>query len=266
MEVRTKQATGLWLERGILGAIAALAIAGVTVMQKSQLHQTTLNPETPQQAEQQESVRLSVLKRLPSLGFNNMAANLAFLSYLQYYGDDEARQKTGYSLLPQYFDLITHRDPRFVDSYIFLTSSLSYELGQPQLSAEYIKRGTDALSPQIHPRAFMLWRFLGMDQLLLTGDIPGSIHSHQMAAEWATGSGDPTFQADAKVFALTAQFLTTDPDSRPVRLNAWATIFTQAGALNDRKTQARAKQAIFALGGIEKVDPAGHTFFTLSPK
>jgi hypothetical protein len=261
--IKPNQTGGLWLSRGVQGAVAILAIAGVITMQRSQLQQVTLGRETPQQAEQREGVRLGVLKRLPNLGFNNMVANWAFLNYLQYYGDDAARQQTGYGLLPQYFDVITQRDPRFVDTYLFLAGSLSYQSGQPQLTAEYIKRGTDALSPQMHPRAFLLWRFLGLDQILLTGDIPGAIASHQKAAEWAAGSEDPEIRQVAEVFRLTAQFLTTDPDSRPVRLQAWSSIFAQAEATQDVKTQARARAAILSLGGIEQVDAEGRTFFTL---
>ena len=265
METRVTQSAEPWHSRALLGALALGAIAGVIMMQKAQLDRPMLSQATPQQVEQQEGVRLNLLKRLPNLGFNNMVADWAFLNYLQYYGDETARQKTGYSLLSPYFDVITQRDPRFIDCYLFLTGSLSYQLGQPELAAQYLKRGTAALSPKLQPRAFTLWRFLGLDQLLLTGDVPGAIHSHQMAAAWAAATGDPELQPVAKVFALTAQFLTTDPDSRSVRLNAWATIFAQATARNDIKTQALAKQAILALGGVEQIDQAGHTFFTLPP-
>jgi hypothetical protein len=265
MNIRAKQSTGLGWSRVVQGAIALVAIAGIITMQKGQLQRPSLNQETPQQAERRESLRLGVVKRLPNLGFNNMAANWAFLNFLQYYGDDAARQQTGYTLLPQYFDVITQRDPRFVDIYLFLTGSLSYQLGQPQLSAAYIKRGTDALSPPMHPRAFTLWRFLGLDQLLLTGDIPGAIHSHQMAAAWAADSSDPEVQKVAQGLGLTAKFLATDAEHRGVRFQAWSTIFAQAAALNDVKTQERAKQEILTLGGVQQEDQEGRIFFTLPP-
>lgn len=51
-----------------------------------------------------------------------------------------------------------------------------------------MERGTKALSPQIHPRAYLVWRFMGLDQLLLLGDIPGAIRSYEMAANWAAES------------------------------------------------------------------------------
>ncbi|MCY7273270.1 MAG: hypothetical protein LH702_05865, partial [Phormidesmis sp. CAN_BIN44] len=128
-------------------AIAGAAIAGIIAMQRIQLNKRSLWVENPQQAEQQETLRLDLLQKAPTFGFDNMVANWAFLNFLQYYGDDEARKQTGYSLSPQYFDLITQRDPRFVDSYLFLSGTLSYQLGEPTRSLEYLKRGTDALSP-----------------------------------------------------------------------------------------------------------------------
>jgi hypothetical protein len=51
-----------------------------------------------------------------------------------------------------------------------------------------------------------------------------------------------------------------------VRLQAWSTIFAQAVVLKDAKTQARARQAILALGGVEQIDQEGRTFFTLPPR
>ncbi len=215
-------------------------------MQRSQLTRPSLWSSDPKQAEQQEAVKLRLLKQLPAFGFDNLVADWTFLNFLQYYGDNEVRAKTGYALSPQYFDIITHLDPRFVDVYLFLSGSISYQLGEPKVAVTLMDRGTAALSPQITPKAFQVWRFKGLDQLLLLGNVPGSIHSHEMAAQWVQGT---PYQALTPLFEQTAVFLRRDPNSVPVRFQAWTSIYYQAAAVSDRTTQARAKQEILSLGG-----------------
>ncbi len=251
-----------WRSLILHGAIAGSAIAIVITLQRIQLAKNSLWVENPQQAEQQETLRLDLLQKTPTFGFDNVIADWTFLNFLQYYGDDEARKQTGYSLSSNYFDVITQRDPRFVDSYLFLSGTLSYQLGEPKRSLEYLKRGTDALSPQNHPRAFTVWRYAALDQLLLLGDTPGAIHSLEMASKWANDV--PEYHPAAAVFQSAANFLKTDPDSRLVRFQAWGSVYQQAMAMSDRKTQARAKQEILTLGGVEKVDAKGTHFFAFS--
>ena len=113
-------------------------------------------------------------------------------------------------------------------------------------------RGTAALSPQIHPKAFQVWRFKGLDQLLLLGDAPASVKSHEMAAEWVKGTPDADLEP---IFRQVADFLRQDPNSVPVRLQSWATIYSQAAQVKDKQTQTRAQQEIEKLGWeLEIVD------------
>lgn len=238
------------------------AIAAIVTMQRGQLQKPSLS-ESPQQAEQQEAARLALLSKSPSFGFSNMMANWVFLSFIQYYGDDIARNQTGYSLSPQYFDLLTRHDPRFVESYMFLSATLSHQLGQPKLSLEYMQRGMDALSPAMTPRAFVVWRMAALDQLLLLGDAPAASRSLSMAAKWAGETSE--YREIAPALQQGAEFLQRNPNSRVVRLQSWSVVYQQARMIGDRKTQERAKQAILALGGIEKVDDEGNPYFTLPP-
>jgi hypothetical protein len=227
------------------GAISAISLAGVILMQQARLSYPSLWVSDAKQAEQQEALRLEVLNKSPTFGFDNLLADWVFLNFLQYYGDTPVREQTGYTLSPQYFDLITQLDPRFVDIYLFLSGTLSYQLGNPELAIQYMNRGTEALSPQMHPTAYQVWRFKGLDQLLLLGDIPGSIHSHEMAAKWAQKSPDAYL---APVFQEVVDFLRKDPNSVPVRLKSWASIYAQATQVKDKQTQERAKQEVEKLG------------------
>ncbi|MBW4493977.1 MAG: hypothetical protein KME26_12995 [Oscillatoria princeps RMCB-10] len=236
-------------------ALAAAALAGIISLQWTQLHRPPQQASNPKQAEQLEGLRVQLLKQMPAFGFNNAIANWAFLNYIQYFGDEEARAKTGYSLNAGYFDLITQRDPRFVDMYLFLSTGISYYLGEPQLAVQYMDRGTRALSPQINPRAYLVWRWKGLDQLLLINDIPGSIHSHEMAAKWVEGTPDRQY---APVYRQTAEFLKTDPDSTLARGRSWAEVYINA---TDKRVRERAKQEILKLGGQIRQTPDGQIEF-----
>lgn len=243
---KSVRASSSWWQPLISGAIAIVALAGVVLIQRSQLARPSLWLANPQQAEQEEAVKLRVLKRSPTFGLNNVVADWTFLNFLQYYGNNDAREKTGYALSSEYFDIITRLDPRFVDIYLFLSGSVSYQLGEPKTAVQFMDRGTAALSPQINPKAFQVWRFKGLDQLLLLGDVPGSVYSHEMAAKWVQGT---PYQDLASLFQQTAAFLRQDPNSVPVRFQAWTSIYYQAVAVRDQRTQNRAKQEILALGG-----------------
>ena len=239
------------------GAIALSALIGVIGLQRLQLARPSLWHSDPKEAEQQEAVKLRLVKQLPTVGFSNLIADWTFLNFLQYYGDNDVRDKTGYTLSPLYFDIITRLDPRFVDVYLFLSGSISYQLGDPQTAVQFMDRGTAALSPQISPKAFQVWRFKGLDQLLLLGDVPGSIHSHEMAGKWVQGT---PYEALAPLFQQTVEFLRRDPNSVPVRFNAWMSIYYQAGVVRDKTTQERAKREILALGGQARTRDGQLTF------
>jgi hypothetical protein len=262
MELSIKSAAKSWITILLHCAIALPAIAGVVSMQRTQLQKPALWAESTKQAEQQEAMRLDLLGKTPSFGFDNLVADWAFLNFLTYYGDEEARSQTGYSLSPKYFDIITQRDPRFADSYLFLSGTLSHQLGQPEQALKLMQRGMNALSPQMTPKAFVVWRFAALDQLLLLGDTSGAIHSLEIAANWSAQTQE--YRDFAPIFYGTANFLKTEPDSKVVRFQAWAAVYGQAAAIGDRKTQARAKQEILALGAVEKIDEKGQHVFTLA--
>lgn len=245
-----------------LAAIAIAALGGILYLQSWQLKQPSLWTENPAQAAEQEKLRLQLLQRSPTFGFDNAIADWTFLNFLQYYGDDEARNKTGYGLSPEYFDLITRLDPRFVMAYLFLSGSVSHQLGKPDLAVQMMQRGTDALSPQMDESAFQVWRLKALDQLLLLGDIPGAIHSYEQAANWTKGTAYAEIEP---ILRGTANFLRTDPNSKPVRVMAWGDIFQQATAIGDKQTAERAKQEILALGG-KFVEQDGNVIVVPPPK
>jgi hypothetical protein len=91
--------------------IALLCVLGVGLLQIPELNklkssQKTTSLETLTREIQSEKLRLNLLRQLPTFGFDNLVSNWIFINFLQYFGDDEARKKTGYSLSPEYFEVI----------------------------------------------------------------------------------------------------------------------------------------------------------------
>ncbi|MEG4322133.1 MULTISPECIES: hypothetical protein [unclassified Microcoleus] len=278
MEAKIEQFSRKWLSLLVNAAIGLAALAGVITMQSNaQLGGMTpvgVEGQKPlsaisaasfkqaaQQEAQQEALRLKMLKNLPSFGFDNLIADWTFLKFLQYFGDDEARDVTGYNLSEDYFDIVTQRDPRWADIYLFLSTAVSFYQGKPEIAVKLIERGTNALSPEIHPQAWIVWRTKGLDELLLLGDIPESIRSHEMAAEWLEKT--PDGKKLAPIFRATAEYLRRDPDSVPVRFTAWSTVYYQT---TDKLVRQRAKQALVKLGARVQKDRDGKERFILPPR
>jgi hypothetical protein len=280
VEAKIEQFSRNWLSLLVNGFIGLAALAGVVTMQSSgelggmssvgvqgQKPLSGMSPasfkQAAQQEAQQEALRLKMLKTIPSFGFDNLIADWTFLKFLQYFGDDEARDVTGYNLGQDYFDIVTQRDPRWADIYVFLSTTISFYQGKPETAVNLIERGTSALSlsPQIHPQAWIVWRTKGLDELLLLGDIPESIRSHEMAADWVEET--PEGPKWAPMFRATVDYLRRDPDSLPVRFTAWNTVYTQT---TDKLVRQRAKQALVKLGAQVQKDQNGNESFILPPR
>jgi hypothetical protein len=215
-----------------LGAIA-ICMGTALALQLPRLNQKIAGqtPETDRQQVEQEKTRLRLLKQVPAsgFGFNNVIADFTFLSFLQYFGDDKARieSKTGYGISPNYFEVIVDRDPRFLYSYIFLSTSGSIYAGKPRQAVELLGKATKSLSPEQMPYAYTVWRRKGVDELLFLGDVKASLASHLKAAEWAEKAnkklgpdlnfgprGLPEVDTIAPRLRGTAEFLRNSLDSK----------------------------------------------------
>jgi hypothetical protein len=247
-----------------LGAIAALAITSIS-LQLPRLNQKlagqTRNADL--RAVDQERARLRFLNQLPErgFGFNNMIANMAFLGFLQYFGDDVARaqNKTGYSLSPDFFDVIISRDPRHVYAYLFMSNSVTMYAAQPKRAIALYKKGLPFISPETQSDAYTVWRRRAIDELLFLGDSAAARKSYLKAAEWADRA---TFPPDAlpetKFVAessrASAEFLRQDPNSRSARISAWGAVLTAAV---DQKTFQIAVNELDKLGMAVETNDQG---------
>jgi hypothetical protein len=233
----------------LIFVVSYVVVAHLQVSRLSQLDRKANQPLTKAayvREEQQTETSLKLLAKLPTFGFDNLVADWSFLNFLQYFGDDRARPKTGYRITPGFFQVIVDRDPHFLGIYPYLSASVSLYGGQPQQTVRLLQRGINAIPPAMRSEAYFLWQAKATDELLFLGRNQDARRSYEMAASWASQSKEPQMQAIAARSLETAQFLATNPDSRSARVSSWYNILTNA--IDDRTRQFAAKQ-IQALGG-----------------
>jgi hypothetical protein len=241
-----------WTPLFLTTAIVLLSYSTIIHLQLSRLSQLDRKANQPLskaeylREQQQTQTSLKLLAKLPTFGFDNLVANWSFLNFLQYFGDDQARPKTGYRITPAFFQVIVDRDPRFLAMYPYLSASVSLYGGQPQQTVRLLQQGINAIPPAMQSEAYFLWQAKATDELLFLGKTQDARHSYQMAASWSSQSNTHQMQAIAQRSRQTAQFLATNPDSRRARVGSWYNILTNA--IDDPTRQFAAKQ-IQALGG-----------------
>jgi hypothetical protein len=244
-----------------LGALALTLLCGLAIgfLQVPQLNKLTAKAKTasPQELKEEveaEKIRMDLLKKVPDFGFDNIFADLAFLGFAEYFGDDLAREGTGYFLSPDYFDVIVDRDPRFLKAYLFLSNSISLYAGMPEKSVALMEKGLKSIAKKPLPKSYYVWRYKGTDELLFLGDAQAARQSFEKAAEWAIAYSDPESQNVAAISRQTAQFLARNPNSKFAQVGAWTMVLQNAV---DERTRKIAVSRIEALGGKVVITPEG---------
>jgi hypothetical protein len=241
-----------WTPLFLTTAIVLLSYGTITFLQLSRLSQLdrkasqSLSKADYLREQQQTQASLKLLAKLPTFGFDNLVANWSFLNFLQYFGDDQARAKTGYRITPYFFRVIVDRDPRFLTMYPYLSASVSLYGGQPQQTVRLLQQGINAIPLAMQSEAYFLWQAKATDELLFLGKTQDARHSYEMAASWASQSNTPQMQSIAQRSLQTAKFLASNPDSRRARVGSWFNILTNA---IDAPTRQLAAKQIQALGG-----------------
>ena len=248
-----------WVQSLLTTLFLLLCVAAVGWLQVLQLQQLQRQSQTPpveqiRRDATAEQLRLSLLKNLPTLGFDNLIADWTFLNFLQYFGDKPARDQTDYRLSPDFFEVILKRDPYFIQSYSFLLTSSSIYAGLPERSNQLMQTALQSLKPGVLPDAYWGWRRLAVDQLLFSGDAQAARQSFLTAAQLAAQSPLPEAKAAALSSQQTADFLATNPDSKIAQVAAWVMVYSNAP--DDRARQA-AIQQIQNLGGTVTKRPDG---------
>ncbi len=243
------------LAAALTGLVALGAIASLQVPELQRIKgDRTFTDEELQQQLTLEASRLELLKRSPAFGYDNLMANWVFLSFVQYFGDEEVRQRTDYSLSPEYFEIVLQRDPRFILAYTFLSTSASQYAGVPERAVEIMDRNVSRLEPNAPPNSYFVWRQKAIDELLFLGDGETARQSFETAADWAEQSSFPGSDNAAALSRQTAQFLAQNPDSSSAQIAAWMLVLQNAV---DERTRQNARDRIEALGGEFIENPDG---------
>jgi hypothetical protein len=232
--------------------VLLLSIVAIGKLQEPQLKKlksvANTSPEELERQANAEKARLSIWQKAPTFGFDNLLASWIFLEFIQYFGDNEARELTGYNISLKYFEVILDRDPRFLDAYFYLSTSVSLFFGQGKKSIALMNEqlNRNLISPKVPPRAYYIWRYKAIDELLFLGDGKLAKQSFQKAAEWAKLYDDPESQNVASVSQGTADFLAKNPSSKIAQVSAWEMVLRNA---TDRAACDRAISKIQRLGG-----------------
>ncbi|MBE9001661.1 hypothetical protein IQ274_26495 [Nostoc sp. LEGE 12447] len=248
--------------------IICVSILGIGLIQFPQL-QTLIDRKQSASLEslkkeiKSEHLRLNFLKKMPTFGYDNLIADLIYLNFLQYFGDDEVRDKTGYSLSPEYFEVILERDPRFLAAYQSLSISTSLYAAMPERTIALSEKGLKSISPSVPERSYYVWRYKGVDELLFLGNAKAAQQSFAMAANWASKFSDPESQLIANTSQRTAEFLSRNPNSKYAQISTWSMVLNNHA---DERTQKRAIKEIEALGGKIVTTPEGTNKIIFPPK
>lgn len=248
--------------------VALLCVVAIGALQVPQLNKLSdkeriASLEEVKSEIESEKLRLNVLAKMPSFGFNNLVADWAFIKFAQYFGDDPARLQTDYSLSPEYFEIILARDPYFLSAYPFLSGSTTLYAGMPERTIALIKQGLKSLTPTAPPKSYYVWRYKGTDELLFLGDTQAAKQSFETAAQWASSYSDDESKTVASLSLQTAKFLATNPKSKSAQVSAWMMILDNAF---DNRTRQVAINRIQALGGSVTITSQGEVKVQLPKK
>jgi hypothetical protein len=247
------------LQGMLLPVIMAACMGGIAWLQTLNLNrlqaQSSSEQATLQQHLEQTRLQLKTWERLAPYSFRNLTASWSFLQFMQYFGDTPARNLTGYTLTPEFFQFIVNRDPHFLEAYFYLSPANTLYAGRPDLSVKLIGQGLKSFSPTINPDSYYLWFYRAADQILFLGDTPGAKQSYETAVRWAEQVNTPHALNMAASAKETVKFLARNPNSKRARANAWAILLTNAV---DAQTQMLAARQIKALGGQVYIEQRGN--------
>jgi hypothetical protein len=233
-----------------LAAISAMSAALISFQMRE--HQIIEQRSSTQSAEQlQQSITQTIAqtklaRHVSTFGFDNFVADVMFIQFLQFFGDTEARQKTGYSASSDFFAAVLRHDSQYKPFYLFLSSSSTLYAANPERTVELMAEGLKSLSPNQPPDSYYIWRYKAVDELLFLGDGKASQKSFETAANWARQSTDPAGKQISSLSQKTADFLASNPNSRAAQIDAWSSLLSTA---LDKETRERAIRKIEDLGG-----------------
>ncbi len=243
---------------GLLISLSTLVL-GVAGIQTGQLatlkaNARSLDPAVLKRETQIKLSNLEMWKKIPAFGFKNLIADLTYIDYLQYFGDQEAREINGYGIGLDYFGVIINKDPKFYYPYYSLSAVGTVYTGQPERSIALMNQGFAHFTPDAPQDYYYLWRLKGVDELLFLNKPTAAQQSMQKAANWARQKGNEEGQRVAEISQRTADFLAKNPHSEEARFAGWSLVLGTAIDINAKKIAVR---KLRELGGKVYLDENG---------
>jgi hypothetical protein len=209
-------------------------VAGIVIIQQQYVRESVAK-QTDNYIKQEEELKtaIDIQKKIPSFGYDNLVADWNYLQYIQYFGEDKAREKTGYSLVTDYFEIVADRNPRFIRAFLSLSTANSLFASRADKTVAFLNQVLPSISPKHFPEAHFVWTYKGMDEILFLGDIKAAHNSYLMGAKWARERGDFQGQQAAARITETVKFLETNPNPQKVQIYSWLSSLDRA---KDQKT------------------------------
>ena len=202
-----------------------VCLAGIVLLQSQEYKKSVQKLDRANYLSQElEQARLLQIQRqTPTLGFDNLAADWSYLNFVQYFGDEDARDTIGYRLVPEYFETITEIDPRFTQAHLRLSIANSMYAGNAETTVSLMEEVLEAVNPK-SKEAALLWTSKGLDELLFLGNKDAAINSYKIAAQWAN-LGDSN-RPDGLTIKDLEQALesTTEADLKLAQIRAWSSV------------------------------------------
>jgi tetratricopeptide (TPR) repeat protein len=264
------RSSSLWQEIKSLGGSFVLLAATFTVaviLQQPRLRElrqnVALTPKVARELSAEKRRLLETTHLMPSFGFDNAIADLAYLDFLQYFAEQEAREKIGYQDGISYFDLILDRDPRFFQAYYYLSTVGSTYTGQPERSVALMDKALARITPSTPEGSYYLWRVKGIDEYLFLDRAEAAARSMEMSANWGRIVNTEESRRVANISQEQAQGIRSNPDSKRVRIMAWGSIIENAV---DPVAVQLAIRKIHELGGTVVMDANGRARIGIPPE
>lgn len=149
--------------------------------------------------------------QLLSLGYDQILADIYWLSFIQYFGDNEARNSDHYAKCYDYLNLVSALDPHFVQAYWFALFAVGTEQKRPDLASKIISRGLAANQDN-----WYLPYIAGVNEFINSRNDKEAAKYYKMAAKFP---GSPPW------LARQAQILDTNLPRLVKEIRTWNTVY-----------------------------------------
>ena len=209
----------------LTASLPFVCLAGIVILQGQQYKNSVkrLDRANYLSQEQEQAKLIKLQQNTPNLGFTNLAADLTYLNFVQYFGDRYARETIGYRLVPNYFDTISSLDPRFTQAHLRLDIANTMYAGHAEQSLALIEEVLAVVEPESEDAA-LLWTSKGLNELLFFGNKDAAIQSYKTAAQWAEIEQSKRPDGLTIKDLSTALEYTSEIELKQTQIRAWSSV------------------------------------------